>query len=214
MGELRPGRNTADQDQGPREAAARGGAAAEPDRGGCGGAGQGGRALQDHFNSRAAREEQQAREHRGLRGVLALPSRPRAPAALPRPRTGPAHARCLTGQPTPNELRPSSFPVPLPLLCQRWPQRPPGPPTRAPRPVPGDQLRAGSTNSPAPACLGLFALALGLFALPVSGARREHDRHQAAWLAGGAWLCRVWLPSGLVAVQVPSGWSMTRQPQR
>ena len=46
-------------------------------------------------------------QQRRLRGVLALPSSLRAPAALPRHRTGPVHAWCLTGQLTPNELHPS-----------------------------------------------------------------------------------------------------------
>jgi hypothetical protein len=49
-------------------------------------------------------------QQRRLRGVLALPSRLRTPAALSRHRAGPAHARCLTGQLTPNELHPKAKP--------------------------------------------------------------------------------------------------------
>ena len=37
---------------------------------------------------------------------------------------------------------------------------------------------------------------------------------QAAFWAGGAWLCRTCLPSGLRASVVPSGWRISCQPRR
>ena len=45
-------------------------------------------------------------QQRRLRRVLAVPPRPRAPAALPRHQAEPVHARSLTDDLTPNELHP------------------------------------------------------------------------------------------------------------